>query len=83
MMQQYIVLFEGPALQRNNEPEFCKSNYWFNSVSFKTPAQCNALIIRFPFYTSALCGLLDNPDWLDARIVNLLSSVAFPKKVFE
>lgn len=33
------------------------------------------LMTRLPFYTHALCGPLDNAEWLEARVVNLPSSV--------
>ena len=30
---------------------------------------------RLPFYTNALCGPMDNAEWLEARVVNLPSSM--------
>jgi aminotransferase in exopolysaccharide biosynthesis len=42
-----------------------------------------ALMNRLPAYNNALCGPLDNADWLEARVVNLPSSVIFPQKVYE
>lgn len=37
-----------------------------------------ALINRMPAYTSTMCGPLDNANWLEARVVNLPSSVTLP-----
>jgi aminotransferase in exopolysaccharide biosynthesis len=34
-----------------------------------------ALMTRLPFYTNALCGPMDNAEWLEARVVNLPSSM--------
>jgi aminotransferase in exopolysaccharide biosynthesis len=34
-----------------------------------------ALMTRLPIYANALCGPLDNAEWLEARVVNLPSSV--------
>lgn len=34
-----------------------------------------ALMTRLPFFAKALCGPLDNAKWLEARVVNLPSSV--------
>jgi aminotransferase in exopolysaccharide biosynthesis len=37
-----------------------------------------ALINRLPAYSCAMCGPLDNANWLEARVVNLPSSVILP-----
>ena len=34
-----------------------------------------ALMTRLPIYANAICGPLDNAEWLEARVVNLPSSV--------
>lgn len=42
-----------------------------------------ALMNRLPAYTNALCGPLENAHWLEARVVNLPSSVTLSQKVNE
>lgn len=42
-MHHYIPPFGGSALKRNDAPELCRSNYWFNCVSCDAKAQRVAL----------------------------------------
>ena len=35
---------------------------------------------RLSAYINALCGLLDNAEWLSERVLNLSGPATFPKK---
>lgn len=42
-----------------------------------------ALMNRLPTFANALCGPLDNAEWLEARVVNLPSSALPPSRGYE
>ena len=57
-----LVLFPDALLKSTNDAGVMTRPIW-------------ALMTRLPLYTNALRGPLDNAEWLEARVVNLPSSV--------
>ncbi|MDE3740191.1 LegC family aminotransferase [Pseudomonas resinovorans] len=89
---RYAQVLEGSELHFFREPEYCRSNYWLNSVICESRARRDALLKatndrgvmtrpiwqlmnHLPLYANCRRGDLTNAEWLEARVVNLPSSV--------
>jgi aminotransferase in exopolysaccharide biosynthesis len=81
---RYAEHLKGSDLQFVLEPAGCRSNYWLNTVICDSREQRDALLkatndsgvmTRPIIYSHCRRGELANAEWLEARVVNLPSSV--------